>query len=222
VRTGPEDAWSVGFYEAGTEAQTLVQGPCWVVLGSTHRCAFLLSSAYDVGLTGHACRRRAEDRPRPARCRRPTTAGRTGQARSALWRPGPSVRSRVAGRSNGPRRGRAARVGHVGAREAGSRMRRRIGPVCRSPSRTQPLRNGWSAPIAVVEPFTDTWALPRLALPPIRPWRIEACFLLATDMYIASGLGTLAARGQLRPGGWRQCAVVRSRLVCRHSPSPST
>ena len=39
-------------------------------------------------------------KPDGARRRRPTTAGRTGQARSALWRPGPSVRARVAGRSS--------------------------------------------------------------------------------------------------------------------------
>ena len=38
-------------------------------------------------------------------------------------------------------------------------------------------------------------------------------------MCTASGLGTLAARGRLRPAGWGQCAVVRSRLVCRRWPS---
>jgi len=63
-------------------------------------------------------------KPDGARRRRPTSAGRTGQARSALWRPGPSVRARAAGRSNGPRRGRAARSWPCRAREAGSRMRR--------------------------------------------------------------------------------------------------
>lgn len=81
--------------------------------------------------------------------------------------------------------------------------------VATSMTHSRPL----AAPaIPVVKPFTDTWALPRLALSPIGRWRIEACFLLATDMCTARGLGTLAARGQLRPGGWRQCAVVRSRF----------
>jgi hypothetical protein len=65
---------------------------------------------------------------------------------------GPSVRARVAGHSNGPRRGRAARSWPCRAREAGSRMRRRIGPVCRSPSRIQPPQNGWSAGPATRNP----------------------------------------------------------------------
>jgi hypothetical protein len=46
--------------------------------------------------------------------------------------------------------------------------------------------------------------------------------VLATDICTASGLETLAARGQLRPGRCRQCVVVRSRLVCRRWLSPST
>jgi hypothetical protein len=56
---GPEYARPVGFCEAGAEVQTLLKGPCWAVLGSAHRCAFLVGSAYDAGLTGRACRRRA-------------------------------------------------------------------------------------------------------------------------------------------------------------------
>ena len=42
----------VGCGEAGAEAQTLIQSPCWAVLGSAHWCASLVGSAYDVGLTG--------------------------------------------------------------------------------------------------------------------------------------------------------------------------
>jgi hypothetical protein len=73
---GTEYARPVGFCEAGAEAQTLIQGSCWVVVGSAHRCAFLVRSAYAVSLTGHAsvgderCRQRgahARDRARLGR-----------------------------------------------------------------------------------------------------------------------------------------------------------
>jgi hypothetical protein len=35
------------------------------VLGATHQCAFLVGSAYDVGLTGRACRKRRGCEPDP-------------------------------------------------------------------------------------------------------------------------------------------------------------
>jgi hypothetical protein len=71
VRTGPRECAAVGCCEASAEAQTLVQGPCWAVIGSTHRCASLVDSAYDVSLSGPApvgcqrCRQRARTDPRP-------------------------------------------------------------------------------------------------------------------------------------------------------------
>ena len=49
--TVPENARPVGCREAGAEAQTLIQSPSLVVLGSAHRCASLVGSGYEVGLT---------------------------------------------------------------------------------------------------------------------------------------------------------------------------
>jgi hypothetical protein len=42
---GPENALPVGCREAGAEAQTLIQSPSLVVLGSALGCASLVSSA---------------------------------------------------------------------------------------------------------------------------------------------------------------------------------
>jgi len=47
---GLENAGPVGCCEAGAETQTLFQGRCWAVLGSAHRCASLVDSAYDLSL----------------------------------------------------------------------------------------------------------------------------------------------------------------------------
>jgi hypothetical protein len=47
----------------------LVQGRCWAVIGSTHRWASLVDSAYDVSLSGRAavgCQRCRQRAPRPA------------------------------------------------------------------------------------------------------------------------------------------------------------
>jgi hypothetical protein len=66
--------------EAGTEAQTLIQSPSVVVLGSAHRCASLVGSAYDARPTGRACRPRALPQARRARPRRRSPGQRSGPA----------------------------------------------------------------------------------------------------------------------------------------------
>jgi hypothetical protein len=63
------------------------QRACWAVLGSGHRCASLVDSAYDVGLTGLACqwralspaRRRAQRWVRPFTDPVDTTSRRSGR-----------------------------------------------------------------------------------------------------------------------------------------------
>jgi len=82
----------IGCGEAGAEAQMLIQGRCWAVLGSAHRCASLVGSAYDVGLSGRVpvggerCRERgAPARPRPRSSGMLIHAGHEQLPREPAW-----------------------------------------------------------------------------------------------------------------------------------------